>query len=40
MTTQPQAQHNLNTVVGLDMKTAVHTPPTKETQFLPSGASD
>ena len=27
MTTQPQAQHNLNTVVGLDMKMTIHPHP-------------
>ena len=39
-TTQPQ--HNFNTVVGLGMKMTVHTtpPPTTETQWKPSGASD
>ena len=36
-----QAQHNLYSVDGLYMKTTVYTtPPTKETQFMPSGASD
>ena len=34
---QPQLQHNLNTVVGLDTKMTLHTPPhtTTETQLYP-----
>ena len=39
-TTPTTTQHNLNTVVGLDMKMTVQTPPPTETQQWAPGATD